>query len=95
LGLKNKKREINNRNKETCNKGNLIMESRGHRVKSKKESAIKELLKIRQLHFRKVIKSMRGDLGTLGVILGATIGGVREMSLLFKLKKIILEKHGG
>jgi hypothetical protein len=45
LGLKNKKREINNRNKETCNKGNLIMESRGHRVKRKKESTIKELLK--------------------------------------------------
>ena len=38
---------------------------------------------------------MRGDLGTLRVILGATLGGVREMSLLFKLKKIILEKHGG
>jgi hypothetical protein len=38
---------------------------------------------------------MRGDLGTLGVILGATLGGVREMSLLFKLKNIILEKHGG
>jgi hypothetical protein len=57
--------------------GYLIMESRGHRVKSKKESAIKELLKTKfwQLHFRKVIKSMRGDLGTLGVILGATIGG--------------------
>jgi hypothetical protein len=31
---------------------------------------------------------MRGDLGTLGVILGATIGGVREMSLLIFLKKI-------
>jgi hypothetical protein len=31
---------------------------------------------------------MRGDLGTLGVILGATIGGVRELSLLLFLKKI-------
>ena len=54
------------------------MESRGHRVKSKKESTIKELLKWTkswQLHFRKVIKSMRGDLGTLGVIFGATKGG--------------------
>ena len=38
---------------------------------------------------------MRGDIGTLGEILGETLGGVREMSLLFKLKKIILEKHGG
>jgi hypothetical protein len=38
---------------------------------------------------------MRGDLGTLGVILGVTLGGVREMSLLFKVKKIILEKLGG
>jgi hypothetical protein len=37
LGFRKKKRKgINNRNKETCNKGNLIMESRGHRVKSKK-----------------------------------------------------------
>jgi hypothetical protein len=36
---------INNRNKETCNKGNIIKESRGHRVKSKKESTIKDLLK--------------------------------------------------
>jgi hypothetical protein len=40
-----KKRGINNRNKETCNKGNIIKESRGHRVKSKKESTIKDLLK--------------------------------------------------
>jgi hypothetical protein len=38
---------------------------------------------------------MRGDLGTLGVILGATLGGVGEMSLLFKLKKFNLEKLGG
>jgi hypothetical protein len=38
---------------------------------------------------------MRGDLGTLGVILGATIGGVREMSLLNLKKKKILEKLGG
>ena len=38
---------------------------------------------------------MRGDLGTLGEILGATLGGVREMSLLFKIKEINLEKLGG
>ena len=38
---------------------------------------------------------MRGDLGTLGVILGATLGGMGEMSLLFKLKKFNLEKLGG
>jgi hypothetical protein len=47
LGFKRKKKKrkgTNNRNKETCNKGNLIKESRGHRVKSKKESTIKELL---------------------------------------------------
>ena len=31
---------------------------------------------------------MRGDLGTLRVILGATIGGVMELSLLIFLKKI-------
>jgi hypothetical protein len=30
---------------------------------------------------------MRGDLGTLGVILGATIGGVRDLSLLIFLRK--------
>jgi hypothetical protein len=42
---KKKKKGINNRNKETCNKGNIIKESRGHRVKSKKESTIKDLLK--------------------------------------------------
>jgi hypothetical protein len=42
---KKKKKGINNRNRETCNKGNIIKESRGHRVKSKKESTIKELLK--------------------------------------------------
>ena len=39
--------------------------------------------KNQKIHFRKDIKSMRGDLGTLGVILGATLGGVREMSLFF------------
>ena len=44
---KNNKRELNNIIKETRNKGNLIMESRGHRVKSKKESAFKELLNFR------------------------------------------------
>jgi hypothetical protein len=38
---------------------------------------------------------MRGDLGTLGVILGANIGGVRELSLLIFKKKKILEKRGG
>jgi hypothetical protein len=31
---------------------------------------------------------MRGDLGTLGVILGATLGGVRELSLLIIKKEI-------
>ena len=31
---------------------------------------------------------MRGDLGTLGVILGAIKGRVRELSLLIFLKKI-------
>jgi hypothetical protein len=38
---------------------------------------------------------MRGDLGTLRVILGATLGGVREMSILIKLKKFNSEKHVG
>jgi hypothetical protein len=51
LGLNNNKIIIKERNKngnkETRNKGNLILESRGHRVKSKKESAFKELLKFR------------------------------------------------
>jgi hypothetical protein len=38
----NKKRGIKkNRNEETCNKGNLIMESRRHRVKSEKESTFR------------------------------------------------------
>ena len=37
---------------------------------------------------------MRGDLRTLGVILEATLGGVREMSLLFKLKKLIWRTMG-
>ena len=54
---KNKKREINNRNKETCNKGNLIMESRGHRVTRKKESTIKELLKINDFILGKLLKA--------------------------------------
>ena len=31
---------------------------------------------------------MRGDLGTLGVILGATIGGMKKLSLLIFFKKI-------
>ena len=51
MGLNNNKIIIKERNKngirETRNKGNLILESRGHRVKSKKESAFKELLKFR------------------------------------------------
>jgi hypothetical protein len=51
LGLNNNKIIIKERNKngdkETRNKGNLILESRGHRVKRKKESAFKELLKFR------------------------------------------------
>jgi hypothetical protein len=38
---------------------------------------------------------MRGDLGTVGVILGVTIGGVRELSLLIFKKKKFLEKRGG
>ena len=38
-----------NRNKETCIKGNLIIESRGHRVKRKKESTFKELLNFRNI----------------------------------------------
>jgi hypothetical protein len=46
-----------NRNKETCIKGNLIMESRGHRVKSKKESTIKELLKINNFILGKLLKA--------------------------------------
>ncbi len=32
---------------------------------------------------------MRGDLGTLGVILGVIKGGVREFSLLIIKKKLI------
>ena len=43
--LEKKKKGKNNRNKETCNKGNLIKESRGHRVKRKQESTIKDFLK--------------------------------------------------
>jgi hypothetical protein len=46
-----------NRNKETCNKGNLIMESRGHRVKRKKESTVKELLKISNFILGKLLKA--------------------------------------
>jgi hypothetical protein len=38
---KKKERNKKNRNEETCNKGNLIMESRRHRVKSKKESTFR------------------------------------------------------
>jgi hypothetical protein len=37
---------INNINREISNKGNVVKESRGHRVKSKKESTIKELSKM-------------------------------------------------
>jgi hypothetical protein len=51
LGLNNNKIIIKERNKngnkETRNKGNLNLESRGHRVKRKKESTFKELLKFR------------------------------------------------
>ena len=50
--------------------------------------------KNQQLHFRKVIKSMRGDLGILGVILGATLRGVRELSLLIIKKKFIWRTMG-
>jgi hypothetical protein len=60
LGFKKKKKKGKgtiNRNKETCNKGNLIMESRGHRVKSKKESAVKELLKINNFILGKLLKA--------------------------------------
>jgi hypothetical protein len=46
-----------NRNKETCIKGNLIIESRGHRVKSKKESTVKELLKINNFILGKLLKA--------------------------------------
>jgi hypothetical protein len=57
LGLNNNKIIIKERNKngnkETRNKGNLILESRGHRVKSKKESAFKELLKFRNFFLGK------------------------------------------
>jgi hypothetical protein len=56
LGFREKK-GTNNRNKETCNKGNLIKESRGHRVKSKKESTIKELLKINNFILGKLLKA--------------------------------------
>jgi hypothetical protein len=45
--IKIKERNKRIRNEETCNKGNLIMESRRHRVKRKKESTFKELLKFR------------------------------------------------
>jgi hypothetical protein len=38
---------------------------------------------------------MRGDLGTLGVILGAILGGVREMSLLIIKKKLIFGEPWG
>ena len=44
--IKNKAREKKKyRNEETCIKGNIIIESRGHRVKRKKESTIKDFLK--------------------------------------------------
>jgi hypothetical protein len=36
-----KERNKKNRNEETCNKGNLKMESRRHRVKSEKESTFR------------------------------------------------------
>ena len=43
------------------------MDTRGHRVKSKRNQHL-GVTKNQQLRFRKVIKSMRGDLGTLGVL---------------------------
>ena len=46
-----------NRNKETCIKGNLILESRRHRVKNEKESTFKELLKIRKFILVKLLKA--------------------------------------
>jgi hypothetical protein len=67
LGFKKKKKKKNkkkkrrkgtiNRNKETCIKGNLILESRRHRVKSEKESTFKELLKIRNFILGKLLKA--------------------------------------
>ena len=36
-----KERNKKNRNEETCNKGNLKLESRRHRVKSEKESSFR------------------------------------------------------
>jgi hypothetical protein len=61
LGLKEKKKGggegINNRNRGTCNKGNIIKESRGHRVKSKRESTVKELLKINNFILGKLLKA--------------------------------------
>jgi hypothetical protein len=46
-----------NRNKETCIKGNLIMESRRHRLKREKESTFRELLKIRNFILGKLLKA--------------------------------------
>ena len=42
------------------NKGNLILESRGHRVKSKKESTFKELLNFRNFILGKWLKAWEG-----------------------------------
>ena len=64
LGLNNNKIIIKERNKngirETRNKGNLILESRGHRVKRKKESAFKELLNLRNSILEKWLKGWEG-----------------------------------
>jgi hypothetical protein len=59
LGFRKKKKRKGtiNRNKETWIKGNLIIESRGHRVKRKKESAVKELLKINNFILGKLLKA--------------------------------------
>jgi hypothetical protein len=61
LGLNNNKIIIKERNKngnkETRIKGNLILESRGHRVKSKKESTFKELLNFRNFILGKRLKA--------------------------------------
>ncbi len=46
-----------NRNKETCIKGNLILESRRHRVKSERESTFKELLKIKNFILGNLLKA--------------------------------------
>ena len=68
------------------------MESRGHRVKIKKESAIKELLKINNFILGNLLKAERGSRNPRSNFRSDYRRG-REMSLLFNLKKIILENH--